>query len=353
MEERVFIVGLGANTAVGRGAWASAAAVRAGIAGFSQHPYMVDTVGEPMNAAIAPWIDINLQGGGRFAQLLFPPIEEALSVLGDERLDASRCAIALALPGRRPGLPADLASELTQQVGRRFGSTFTSAAVFPNGHAAGLLGLRAACAKLRGGALDACLVAGVDSWLDAETLEWLEQCDQLHGSGPLNNAWGFVPGEAGAAVLLVREGVAEALDLDPLAAVLAVGAAHEPKRIKTETVCIGEGLTEAFCEALAALPQGALVSDIYCDMNGEPYRADEFGFAALRTKERFESVSDFRAPADCWGDVCAAGSLLHVILACAAAKKSYACGPHAFAWASAEEGERAAVLLACAPAGRS
>jgi len=82
-------------------------------------------------------------------------------------------------------------------------------------------------------------------------------------------------------------------------------------------------------------------------MNGEPYRADEFGFTALRTKEHFESLSDFQAPADCWGDVAAAGALLHLGLACVAAYKQYARGPYAFAWASAEMGERAAALLAC------
>ena len=92
------------------------------------------------------------------------------------------------------------------------------------------------------------------------------------------------------------------------------------------------------------------MSDIYCDMNGEPYRADEFGFTALRTKEHFESASDFVAPADCFGDVSAAGGPLHLLLACAAAHKGYSKGPLAFAWASAEMGQRAATLLAMTPA---
>ena len=225
---------------------------------------------------------------------------------------------------------------------------FGTSAVFAAGHAAGLLGLQAACAKLAQGALDVCVVAGVDSWLEPETLEWLEQCNQLHGAGPLNNAWGFIPGEAGAALLLVGESAARAMGLQPLAAVLGVGSAHEPKRIKTETVCIGEGLTEAFSAALATLRAGSKVTDIYCDMNGEPYRADEFGFTALRTKEHFESASDFIAPADTWGDVSAASGPLHLALACAAAQKRYARGTYAFAWSSAEMGERAAVVLACA-----
>lgn len=346
MSERIFITGLGATTAVGHGAWATAAAVRAGISGFAQHPNRIDSAGEPLHAAIAPWVDIGVQGVERFEALLIPAIEEALAVLEGPPASASRCAIALALPSSRPGLPQRLGAEMQSRVARRFPAVFGSAAAFEAGHAAGLLGVRAACTKLGQGALDACVVAGVESWLEPETLEWLEQNDQLHGAGPLNNAWGFIPGEAGAALLLMSESAARAMNLAPLARVLGTGSANEPKRIKTETVCIGEGLTAAFAEALAALPAGAKVTDIYCDMNGEPYRADEFGFTALRTKEHFESPSDFVAPADCWGDVSAAGGLLHLLLACAAAHKGYAKGPLAFAWASAEMGERAAALLA-------
>lgn len=348
MNELVFITGMGANTAVGRSAWASAAAVRAGISGFTQHPYMIDTAGEPMRAAIAPWLDIGVTGADRLEALLFPAIDEAMSALPTPPADALRWAIALALPSPRPGLAQDIEAELTSRLTRRYRSVFGSVAIFAAGHAAGLLALEAACAKLQEGALDACVVAGVDSWMEPETLEWLEQCDQLHGAGPLNNAWGFIPGEAGAALLVVGERAARALGLEPLAAVVGVGSAHEPKRIKTETVCIGEGLTQAFRAALEALPAGSTVTDIYCDMNGEPYRADEFGFTALRTKEHFESASDFVAPADCWGDVSAAGGVLHLILACAAGFKGYAKGRFAFAWASAEMGERAAALLAFA-----
>ncbi|HSV58248.1 MAG TPA: hypothetical protein VLJ19_05055, partial [Variovorax sp.] len=182
--------------------------------------------------------------------------------------------------------------------------------------------------------------------MDPETLEWLEQCEQLHGAGALNNAWGFIPGEGAGALLLVRRAVAEPLRLPALARLLGVGTAFEPKYIKTQTVCVGEGLTRAFRGALAALPGGIQVSDVYCDMNGEPYRADEYGFTALRTKESFESASDFVAPADCWGDVAAAGAPLHLMLAVIAGSKAYARGRLAFVWGSAEGGERGAALMA-------
>jgi 3-oxoacyl-[acyl-carrier-protein] synthase-1 len=348
----VFIVGLGASTAIGRNAWASAAAVRAGVAGFRQHPYLVDTAGEPMRAAIAPWIDIGVRGCERFAQLLLPAADEALAALangGGRRIDASRWVLALALPGPRPGVPDTLANELTQRLAAEHAGVFASSGRFAHGHAAGLMALHAAFERLRNGTLDGCLLAAVDSWIGPEAMEWLEAHDQLHGAGPSNNAWGFVPGEAAAAMVVVRESVARHCGLEPLGQIRSVGVANEPRRIKTQTVCIGEGLTQALRAALDALPQGVRVSDMYCDMNGEPYRADEFGFAALRTKEHFEALSEFVAPADCWGDVGAAGSLLQSSLACIAARKRYARGHTALVWASAETGERAAAVIS-APA---
>jgi 3-oxoacyl-[acyl-carrier-protein] synthase-1 len=345
MTDAAVIVSVGACTAVGRGAWSSAAAVRAGVSGFCEHPFLIDTAGQPMRGAIAPWIDIHLGVVDRLEALLFPALDEALEPLAPTFTPSGAVAIALALPAARPGLPDDLQAQLVKRISKRYGQQINTVAAFAAGHAAGLVGLHAACARLREGKLDACVVAGVDSLIVSRTLEWLESCDQLHGAGALNNAWGFIPGEAGAALLLMRESAARRAGLPVLATVLGSATALESKLIKTDAVCIGEGLTQAFLGALAALPERARVSDVYCDMNGEPYRADEYGFACLRTGERFEAASDFVAPADCWGDVAAAGAVLHVLLACVAGHKGYANGPLAFACASSESGERAAVLM--------
>ena len=341
----IYVGALGASTPVGRNAWSSAAAVRAGISGFTQHPYMIDTAGEPMRAAIAPWLDIGITGVERFEALLFPAIDQTLAPLSEAPSLRPRIALSLGLPSPRPGLSTDLQPSLVKRLGEKYRGTFAAVAAFPNGHAAGLLALEAAAKRLVQGAFDACVVAGVDSYIEPETLEWLEECDQLHGAGPLNNAWGFIPGEAAGAVLLVRQEFVERLRINPLAHVQGLGTAFEPKRIKTKTVCIGEGLTQAFRAALQALPEGIKVTDVYCDMNGEPYRADEYGFTCLRTKECFESASDFVAPADCWGDVSAASGPLYIGLAAVAGMKGYAKGNAALAWTSSEAGERAAAFL--------
>ena len=347
------ILGLGAATPVGRTAWASAAAVHAGVCGFAQHPFMVDTAGEPMRVAFAPWLPIGLQGADRMAALLLPAMQEALAPLGGSA-QALRLGVALALPPSRPGRPPDLADALLQAIGEDLPDLRPRRiARIECGHAAGHLALANARSDLAAGALDALLLAAVDSYLAPETLEWVEACDQLHGGGPLNNAWGFVPGEGAGALLLGSPELVHRLGLTPLGDVASVGIGMESCRIKTDTVCIGQGLTQAFRGALAGLGPGEVVHDVFCDLNGEPYRADEFGFAALRTGKQFRAASDFVAPADCWGDVGAGGTALHGVLAVAALRKGYAKGPVAMVWGSSESGERGALLLRGAPAQRA
>jgi 3-oxoacyl-[acyl-carrier-protein] synthase I len=346
MVQPIVIVGMGACTPLGLDAASTAAAVRAGISVFSEHPYIMHSGGERVRLARAQWLDTELQGSKRLGSLMWPAIDEALEPM--QRADAPplRCAVALALPSPRPGIAPDLPATMNALIGDRYAKVFSAAALYPMGHAAGLLAIDAACRRLQAGGLDACMVAGVDSYVDPDALEWLEECDQLHSAGPDNNAWGFVPGEAAGALLLMSADTARDCGLDALGVILATGSAMEPKRIKTNTVCLGEGLTQAFRAVLTGLPEGSRISDIYCDLNGEPYRADEYGFSCLRARAAFVSPSDFIAPADCWGDVAAAGGPLHVMLSVVAGRKGYAQGPLALACASSEGGERAAVLVA-------
>lgn len=337
------ILGLGATTPVGRNVWASAAAVRAGVCGFHEHPFMIDTAGEPMRVAHAPWLSTDLVGAQRLAALALPAIEEALAPLpADPPL---QLGLALALPPMRPGRPEGMADEVVALIRDYFGKRFVRVACFEVGHAAGHLAIAAAEAGCARDTFDACLVVGADSYHAPETLEWVESCDQLHGGGPLNNAWGFIPGEAAGAALLGPAGVAWRCGLVSLGELVSVGVGMEFQRIKTTEVCTGEGLTQAFCRALQNLPPGEQVHNVFCDLNGERYRTEEYGFAVLRASERFRAASEFVAPADCWGDVGAAGAPLHMALAAVAHRKRYARGPLSMAWGSSESGERGAVLV--------
>ena len=132
------MLGLGASTPIGRTVWASAAAARAGVCGFREHPYMVDTAGEPMRIASAPWLDIRLEGATRMAVLLLPAIDEALKSLSALGVGTGlRIGLALALPPPRPGQAPNLAAELLAAIDAQWPRRFARTASFELGHAAG------------------------------------------------------------------------------------------------------------------------------------------------------------------------------------------------------------------------
>lgn len=339
--EPVVIVGVGARTPVGFTAAASAAAVRAGISVIEDHPFMIDRFGEPMRVTRDIGLEASLSGPERAVTLALDPARVALSSLAGAK--TTPVSILLATPEPRPGQLADhgaaifdgLAAELAAEV------PLGRSGLLAAGHAGGLLALLRARAALLSGEAQLCLVGGVDSYLEPETLEWLDETEQLHSEG---NIYGYCPGEGAGFVLLATHVTARALGLQPLLELLAVGAAREENRVRSETVCLGVGLGQALRSAFEQAAVG-LPNRILCDMNGERYRGNEYGFAVLRNPGRFRDAAAFEAPADSWGDLGAATGPLLVALANEAHARDYAPGPLSLLWASSEGGARAAALL--------
>ena len=83
---------------------------------------------------------------------------------------------------------------------------------------------------------------------------------------------------------------------------------------------------------------------IWCDLNSEPYRADELAFTVARVREHLADNVEIVTPADTWGDVGAASGPLLLLAAEFAAAKNYGTGPLTLFSASSEGGTRAALL---------
>lgn len=340
----IVLVGVGAATALGASAAATGAAVRAGIAGFCDHPFMRDARGDPFVVAMADWLDPSMRAPGRMLALARQAALEAVQHMPAATGLAARLAAFVGLPETRPGLNPSLADSIQAGLGDGPvpGLAAADVQLLPIGHASGLRAMEAAARLLRGGGAEFVLAGGVDSHIDADTLEWLDGCNRLHVP---TNGWGYIPGEAAAFCLLCSARTAERHGLEPLGSIGAFGAAEEANRIYTETICLGRGLTRAVRHSLAAIPAGATVDATICDQNGEAYRADECGFMLARTSERFVAPTEFAAPADCWGDVGAASGPLFMLLAASAARQGYAKGRRTLLWASSEGGARSAALF--------
>lgn len=338
------IAAVGARTPVGCNAAQSAAAVRADIANFNEHPSWVDHRGEPMALAAALAMPRSREDT---AERLLHLLDAALADL-ESNLPQSLgpLPMVVALPANRPELHPDsahrIATALIARRTRRLDPVRCES--LTAGRAGGLAALiRSVQLVAQGNPL--VIAAAADSWLHIETLEWLDYHGRLHSPAM---PWGFTPGEAGGACLVADEQGLEQLGLPGLGVIEAVGTGSEPHPLGSETPCIGAGLTAALQATLDGIPEHGIEA-IYCDLNGERHRADEMGFALTRISQSLRDPDAVFTPATCWGDVGAAGGILFAALATAAHQRGYAQWQRALLCSSSDGPERAALLLAAPP----
>lgn len=343
MSTGLAIIGCGARTPLGFNRRSSAAAVRAGISRIAEHPFLIDRFGEPMKVTRDAGLDPQLAGLDRLLALAIPAAREALEPLAAVA-GAPKISVVVCTGEERPGQDRHICAALANALCDDLGSSIRIGQRLHrmSGHAGGIAALDTAGRLIAKGDADMVLAGGVDSYLCRDTLEWLDDNEQLHSEG---NIYGFCPGEAAGFVLVTRADSAQRLGLTPLLSLVSTGSGIEKNLIRTEDICLGEGLSTAFRNAAASLLEAQRVDRIICDMNGERYRGNEYGFAVLKTSMLFKNAAAFEAPADCWGDVGAASGPLYVSLVAAAGERGYAKGPLSLIWASSEGGQRAAAIL--------
>ncbi len=209
--------------------------------------------------------------------------------------------------------------------------------VLPSGHLAGAAALRRAASRI-GVDCDRALIIGVDTLLDPLILEELDSQHRLKHAG---NPAGLAPGEAAAALLLEA---ADNPERRTAAAFVRGVSIHEraPSDDDEEPALVGS-LRESFFAALdqAGLPE--LSGDLYLDLNGEPWRAHQWGSALIDIQTRF--TGQVRLPAVSVGEVGAATGVLGVCLACRAFSRGYAGDEAAVVLSAGEAGDSACIVL--------
>jgi 3-oxoacyl-[acyl-carrier-protein] synthase-1 len=344
MNRSVHIVALAARTPVGLTAEGSAAAVRAGISRLREHPFIVDAMGERLRCASDAMLDPLLMGTDRMSALATAALSELLSKL---RLGARAKALTLllALPEARPGFgvadAARLQRDLTHEA--RPDRVEVRAERSGEGHAGALHALERAVGRIAAGQDELCIVGGVESYLDADTLDWLEADRRLARAG---TRAGFCPGEGACLVALASSSARKAAGLPSLGVVQAVACTREKRDPTKGAGLLGEALTAAVREVAAErIEQRAYVDDVYCDINGERPRVSDWGFALLRTASWFRDGSQYVMPVGSCGDLGAASAAFSLVLAVRAWQRGYAHGPRAVVWGASWQGLRGAALL--------
>lgn len=328
------ILATGARTPLGRSAPTSAAALRAGIVRLREHPRMVDRTGEPFQVAmdqiLAPW-----RAEERMAELAISAVAEALAGARPPR----RTRILLALPEPGPRFPEDHKTRLCARISAAFTADVVA---IPRGHAAGFLALAAAERELADDGREHLVVAGVDSYIDPHTLEAL---DDAGLSASPSRRWGFPPGEAAAALVVVRRRPNAPRTGATAARVLAVATCEEPATADSDPPCIGIGLGRALSEALTASATTG-IRHALCDLNGERHRDREYAFASQRlpTDIPFDPTAYTELASAC-GDIGAATGVFLAVVAACWAERGLHRGADLLLWAASPGRDRGAAVL--------
>jgi len=239
-----------------------------------------------------------------------------------------------ARPGRLVDLDAALIPSIEQSLGVRFDRR---SRLVPRGKTAGAIAIREAMNLVHEGEFNRVIVAGVDSYLVSDTLDYFEDGDRLLTE---RNSNGFIPGEAGSALLVGP------IDGSPGLRIRCIAGATETATIDSDRPLRAEGLTKAYRQALEAAGLGLHEIDYrIADLSGEQYWFKEAALALARVMRVRIEFQEIWHPADCLGEIGAAATPCMVGIAWWAACKDYAPGPLVLMQACGDEGTRIAIVM--------
>jgi 3-oxoacyl-[acyl-carrier-protein] synthase-1 len=340
-------------TPVGLTATQSCAAIRAGISAVAELDLVIETElfdEVPIMGCAVPPVTQGYQGLGRWTRLAAAALKDLIASARIPARELVRTGLYLALPpltraGVDPRLPMLLGGRIAQAL--KVPDLVAQTRAYADGHAAGARACHDALSDLASGAVDRAIVCGVDSMIEPDTLKFFIARRRLKTDDDAN---GFIPGEASACFLIERALQAKARGMTALAAIDGTHVAVEPVTVWSDQPCLATGLGEALRAVLYQMPDRGLgIRVVVCDLNGEAYRAKEFGNAAARALAAIAEPWAVWHPADCIGDTGAAAFTVSVCVAVRALHKGYAKGASALVLGSSDDGLRGALSLRQVP----
>ncbi|XXX72640.1 hypothetical protein WMF30_33830 [Sorangium sp. So ce134] len=364
--DQIVVTGMGMVSSLGHDVVTACAAARAGLVVTEELDYGVRSPedGTVSGLLACPVRDLTrgFEGTARLLRLLegalvdllrqAPDVAGATSLAGvylslpDPRRAAPGQGAPPEAPGPKPAGSTAGAAQLVRSAARLAGwpADLELREASSAGHSGVAHVMARAMSDLAEGRVRVALVAGVDSLLEEETLSWLEHARRLKVPGmPV----GLRPGEAAAVVALETERAASARGARKLAAAREVRLAEDERTLLSRANPTGAVLAGL----LLGLDEGGFPGGspawLITDLNGESYRAVEWGNAVIRVRARRRGFPP-RAlwhPASSFGDTGAASGGVALCAAASAMTRGYAPSPSAVITSTSDGRGRAAVVL--------
>lgn len=338
MSQPVAITAVGMVTGVGLNASASCAAIRCAIDNFQETRFMDDGGEWIMGCSVPleqPW-----RGKTKLIKMAAMAIRECLAQCPTLKTEAT--PMMLCLPEtERPGrvLEDDNAffHDLQDELGMEF---HAKSRVIALGRVSIGVALQHARSLIHSGLARHVLLVGTDSLLVGTTLAAFMEHEYVLTS---KNSDGFIPGEAGAAVVV--EPVYR--KPEPQLVCYGVGFGVEAAHVDSEEPLRAEGLTTAIKAALQE--SGHEMHDLdfrITDISGKQYYFKEATLALGRILRVRKAEFDIWHPADCVGETGAAIGFISLAVIKAACEKQYTKGHNILVHAGSEDGRRVAIIAA-------
>jgi len=348
-DSEIVVTAVGMPSSVGLYAAQTFASVRAGICRWRELPEIYqcdpgedDDQASPLIGADIGYLSVTRDQRRHPSQWLARLAAEAFFDLqrgmGSSPAAHGDSGFFLALPGNRPGWDAAAADLLLSHFHDAIGvDPFDFARLSFAGHPGALSLCVDACDALRAGEIRQAIVGGVDSYL---FYDWLQELDRDYRIKTPRNVSGFVPGEGAAFFLLERAGDAASRGRQALAALGGVRTG------KSQGSDLANSTAVTLCELVrplvATCPEPPLV---LCDLNGEPARTKEWGYALTRLGRLLGDPVCLEHPAAILGDCGAATGAALVVLATFHLQKRQRGKSSALIWSAGDDGDRATMLL--------
>lgn len=303
-QQDMFIVHCGAQTPIGETAVYSAENYIADIHRLVCYEEFEGGDLEPLKMGVARYLDLNLDILNRFSEMASEALKETISILSEKRLSEEEIPVYVGLPEKYPGVPDHLAEQLEQKlknIGVKAGRSFNFK-FFSHGHSSAAFALDALQQDFQDKPFSFAILGGVDSYVDHERIDWLEENNFLK----CTKHCGFPPGEAAGFCLLASEDTVREYDLMPLARIISWGKAKEENDFISGQSCLGNGLSQAVLETIPEDEPEFQIDQVYSTVAGHPYYSNEFGYSSVKVGKYIKHPDKIKLCFHHWGDIGAA-----------------------------------------------
>jgi 3-oxoacyl-[acyl-carrier-protein] synthase-1 len=322
---------------VGLNAPSTFAAIRCGLTNHNETRFM-DHSGQWIAGAEVslekPW-----RGIKKIAHMAAAAIKECLSRIPSQALEDIPLLICLA-EMQRAGAIKGIDSTILNEIEKLLDFEINSQSIVINNGPVGVVqALQKADALLTSKRYQYCCVAASDSYLTSATLSHMLKANRL--LTPINSD-GFIPGEAGTAVLLTTKSNAAQANI----VINGIGFGHEKAHILSEHPLRADGMVAAVKGALTMAGQDLGDLDYrICDISGEQYGFKEATLALTRILRNKKKAFDIWHPAECVGETGAAIVPLTLGVVSTALQKNYSKGSGILCHYGNDDGQRAAMIV--------